>query len=317
MKKIHEKLKGYGCYEEIHVAISEVIHQSLIIKEFENNWTGFVNAYCLEDNKWLQGLWNDHRCRVPVYLKVDFWAGISSTQRSESIHFLFDKYLNSQTMLAKFVNHYNNAFMSRMEKEATKNFDSLNKVVPCCSNSEIEVQFQSEYTNDIFKNSKRIFRRHSIITSCYMVNHRQLHMKHYDHLQDHFSKVVEVVIHSEQCNDLLHNLLKEFHCRRVEIDANLRIRSPMKVNGRALPSKNRKISTFERESSKCKKRSLKTHVDSNFDNQGHNNHGRAQGEFDALYNNVVVESSMEVIANQADENITITVCYDTSISIIV
>ncbi|KAL4275744.1 hypothetical protein AHAS_Ahas20G0137800 [Arachis hypogaea] len=100
MKKIHEKLKGYGCYEEIHVTMSEVIHQSLTVKEFEDNWTGFVNSYCLGITNGCKGC----------------------------------------GMIAD----------ARVEKEATKNFDSLNKVMPCCSNSEIEVQFQSEYTNDIF-----------------------------------------------------------------------------------------------------------------------------------------------------------------------
>ncbi|KAL4344814.1 hypothetical protein AHAS_Ahas11G0216000 [Arachis hypogaea] len=79
MKKLRENLKGYGCYEEIQVTMSEVVYQSLTIEEFEDNWTDFVNAYCLEDNEWLQGMRNDRRCWISVYLKGDFWAGISST----------------------------------------------------------------------------------------------------------------------------------------------------------------------------------------------------------------------------------------------
>ncbi|KAL4288265.1 hypothetical protein AHAS_Ahas19G0268900 [Arachis hypogaea] len=62
IKKVHEKLKGYGCYEDIQVTLSEVVHQSLTIEEFEDNWTDFVNAYCLKDNKWLQRLLNDGIC---------------------------------------------------------------------------------------------------------------------------------------------------------------------------------------------------------------------------------------------------------------
>ncbi|XP_057734201.1 protein FAR1-RELATED SEQUENCE 5-like [Arachis stenosperma] len=134
MKKVREKFKGYGCYEHSQVTMGEVVHQCLTIENFEDNWNGFVNTYCLEDNEWLQGMWNNRRCWVPVYLKGDFGARISSTQRSESVHFLFDKYLNPQTTLG-----------------GRKNFDSMNKVVPCCSfNSETKVQFQFEYMNDIF-----------------------------------------------------------------------------------------------------------------------------------------------------------------------
>ncbi|RYQ92355.1 hypothetical protein Ahy_B09g098556 [Arachis hypogaea] len=91
-----------------------------------DNWTDFVNAYCLKDNKWLQRLLNDGI----FYLKGGFWVGISSmcTQRSES---------------------YNNALMSRVKKEVAKDFDSLKKVVPCCSNNEIKHEFR-EKMNCIF-----------------------------------------------------------------------------------------------------------------------------------------------------------------------
>ncbi|KAL4337282.1 hypothetical protein AHAS_Ahas12G0094600 [Arachis hypogaea] len=56
MKKVREKLKGYGCYKEIQVTMSKVVHRSLTIEEFKDKWIGFVNAYCLEDNNWFQGL---------------------------------------------------------------------------------------------------------------------------------------------------------------------------------------------------------------------------------------------------------------------
>ncbi|XP_016185529.1 protein FAR1-RELATED SEQUENCE 6-like [Arachis ipaensis] len=139
--------------------------------------------------------------------------------------------------------------------------------------------------------SKRIFRGHSTITSCYMVDHRLPYVKHYDRLRDHFSKVVKVVLHSEQYNDLLHNLLKEFcvglsqnilcsdcgasfncggkgvsECGRVETDANLIIHGPKRLKQKGRPSKARKILTFECEFEKCNKHSLKTHVESNSNN---------------------------------------------------
>ncbi|RYR37839.1 hypothetical protein Ahy_A09g042745 [Arachis hypogaea] len=220
------------------------------------------------------------RCWVLVYLKGGFWVGISSTctQRSESIHFLFGKYLNPQATLAEFITQYNNALMSRVKKKAAKDFESLNKVVLCCSNSEIKVQFQFKYTNDIFQKP---------------------HVKCYDCLRDHFSKVTKAVVHSEQYNDLLYNSLKEFcvglpqnisysdcgvsfnhgekgisECGRVETDANLSIRSPIRC-------------------------------------------GPNQGEFGAPCNNVVFESFVEVIADQEEGNIAVTVCFNASISLIV
>ncbi|RYR38972.1 hypothetical protein Ahy_A09g044332 [Arachis hypogaea] len=170
-------------------------------ENFENNWNGFVNTYCLEDNEWLQGMWNNCRYWVPVYLKGDFGARISSTQRSESVHFFFDKYLNPQTTLG-----------------GRKNFDSMNKVVPCCSfNSEIKERVSTILNWYLLPRwSKWIFKRHSTINNCYMVDHRLLHVKHYDRLQNYFIKVVEAVVCSKQYSNLLDNLLKEFHAWACE-----------------------------------------------------------------------------------------------------
>ncbi|RYR21017.1 hypothetical protein Ahy_B03g066260 [Arachis hypogaea] len=48
--------------------------------------------------------------------------------------------------------------LGRIPNQPAKDFDSLNKVVPCYSNNETEVQFQFEYTNDIFQKVYRDFR---------------------------------------------------------------------------------------------------------------------------------------------------------------
>ncbi|KAL4337838.1 hypothetical protein AHAS_Ahas12G0150200 [Arachis hypogaea] len=45
---------------------------------------------------------------VPVFFKDEFWAGMRSTQRSESMHSVFDKYLNSKSSLLQFVRQYQN-----------------------------------------------------------------------------------------------------------------------------------------------------------------------------------------------------------------
>ncbi|KAL4394934.1 hypothetical protein AHAS_Ahas02G0201600 [Arachis hypogaea] len=51
-------------------------------------------------------LWNedthmfaDQHMWMPVFFKDEFWAGMRSTQRSERMHSIFDKYLNSKSSL--------------------------------------------------------------------------------------------------------------------------------------------------------------------------------------------------------------------------
>ncbi|KAI5388572.1 hypothetical protein KIW84_074311 [Lathyrus oleraceus] len=114
MKKIPEKLSGYGEYKRI---------------------------------KW-----------APTLLRVYFWAGMSTTQRSESIHAFFDGYINSTTSLNQFVKQYDNALRSQAEKEFEADFNSTDTTIPCGSNSSIEKQFQSEFTNAKFKEIQVEFR---------------------------------------------------------------------------------------------------------------------------------------------------------------
>ncbi|PWA80627.1 hypothetical protein CTI12_AA195090 [Artemisia annua] len=107
--------------------------------------------YCREENEWLCSLFNDRKRWVPVYVKEIFWAGMSTTQRSESMNAFFDGYVNSKTSLRQFVEQYDNALKSKMEKENKADFDSLNSSYKLLTQFFIERQFHESYTNAIFK----------------------------------------------------------------------------------------------------------------------------------------------------------------------
>ncbi|XP_016191811.1 protein FAR1-RELATED SEQUENCE 2-like [Arachis ipaensis] len=77
----------------------------------------------------------DRHMWVPVFFKDEFWAGMRSTQRSESMHSVFDKYLNNK---------------EQKELECDDAAD-LKGIIPCVSSSLIEKQFQKEYTNSMFR----------------------------------------------------------------------------------------------------------------------------------------------------------------------
>ena len=85
-----------------------------------------IKDYCLEENEWLCSLFNDRKRWVPVYIKEIFWAGMSTTQRSESMNAFFDGCVNSKTSMRQFVEQYDNTLKSKMEKENKADFDSLN-----------------------------------------------------------------------------------------------------------------------------------------------------------------------------------------------
>ncbi|GFY95515.1 hypothetical protein Acr_10g0009000 [Actinidia rufa] len=113
MKKVPEKLSGYEAYQRIRYHFHQAVYDSLTMEEFEKVWDGFMKKYDLQSNTWLHGLYLEKERWVPAYVKDMFWAGMSSTQRSE-------------------------------------NMQSWYSFIPCITNDDLEKQFQNAYTNDKF-----------------------------------------------------------------------------------------------------------------------------------------------------------------------
>ncbi|XP_058203110.1 protein FAR-RED IMPAIRED RESPONSE 1-like [Rhododendron vialii] len=151
LNKILEKLKGYNEYEDISIHMLEVVYDSWTKEEFEENWGHFIEMYKLENNEWLLGLFDEREQWVPVFVNDIFWAGMSSTQRSEGMNSFFDSYINSKTTLQQFVEQYENALAKRVEKENEADSSSLNSYIPCFTQYELEEQFQRAYTLAKFK----------------------------------------------------------------------------------------------------------------------------------------------------------------------
>ena len=104
--------------------------------------------FALQENEWLSGLYAERHRWVPIFLKHHFWAGMSTTQHSESIHAFFDGYVHQSTTLEQFVNQYDNALRDRAEKEFQADFQSSNTTKSYNTKSPIERQFQAAYTHE-------------------------------------------------------------------------------------------------------------------------------------------------------------------------
>ncbi|XP_020258759.1 protein FAR1-RELATED SEQUENCE 5-like [Asparagus officinalis] len=103
-----------------------------------------------EGEGWLQTI---YKCRdhwVPCYLKDTFFAGMRSSQRSESINAFFDGYVNSQTQLHDFVTQYEKAVTHRRLSEAHEDFKSLNTKPVMLLGHPIEIQAGEMYTRNMF-----------------------------------------------------------------------------------------------------------------------------------------------------------------------
>lgn len=117
MKKIPEKLCGYLKYEYISSTMSNVVYDSLSKDDFDKDWMKMINDFSLHDNDWLAEIYENRHLWVLAYMRNTFWAGMSSTQRCESVNAFFDGYVNPRTTLKQFVEQYDNALRDKIEKK--------------------------------------------------------------------------------------------------------------------------------------------------------------------------------------------------------
>ncbi|KAG2708236.1 hypothetical protein I3760_05G182800 [Carya illinoinensis] len=144
MRKLLEKLGSHAAFNAgLKTTIQSAIYDSQTCAEFEMKWGQFIQKYDLSDNAWLTGLYNERSFCVPAYLKGVFWAGMSTTQRSESMNAFFDGFVHSGTTLKEFVDQFDNALLKEVEVETTADFNSANQTIPCSSAFRIEKQFSS------------------------------------------------------------------------------------------------------------------------------------------------------------------------------
>ncbi|XP_042942707.1 protein FAR1-RELATED SEQUENCE 5-like [Carya illinoinensis] len=96
------------------------IHETITISEFEEEWASILMKYDLGENNWLQNLYIRREKWVLAYLRTTFCAGMSTTQRSESMNKFFKDYVRSSTMVSDFVHQYKAAIDARCFKEKKK-----------------------------------------------------------------------------------------------------------------------------------------------------------------------------------------------------
>ncbi|XP_022871549.1 uncharacterized protein LOC111390703 [Olea europaea var. sylvestris] len=121
------------------IPLHKSFNSAVVEADFEEGWRVMIDTYDLHENTWLLGLY-ENRCRwVPCFFKTSFWASMSTTQRSESMNAFFDGYVHSKTSLKQFINQYERALRSKVEKEIQADFRSFSQMVPCATRHMIAV----------------------------------------------------------------------------------------------------------------------------------------------------------------------------------
>ncbi|XP_061344636.1 protein FAR1-RELATED SEQUENCE 5-like [Gastrolobium bilobum] len=130
--------------------LKRCIRESSSIKDFEDDWQRIMVEYSLLENEWLQRLFDIRESWTPVHNRSTFFAGMNTTQRSESINSFLDSFVNSTTTLRDFVVKFEKAINNRYEAEIKENFESRHKSRTLTIGSKIEEHAASIYTRNVF-----------------------------------------------------------------------------------------------------------------------------------------------------------------------
>ncbi|WCJ28091.1 FRS (FAR1 Related Sequences) transcription factor family [Euphorbia peplus] len=130
---------------------NKCVFKSWTDEEFDMRWWTMVTQFELQDDEWVQSLYDDRKKWVPTYLGDSFLAGISAIQRSESINSFFDKYIHRKMSVKEFMKQYGTILQNRYEEESIADFDTSHKQAAIKSPSPWEKQMSMIYTHTIFK----------------------------------------------------------------------------------------------------------------------------------------------------------------------
>ncbi|XP_023739809.1 protein FAR1-RELATED SEQUENCE 7-like [Lactuca sativa] len=125
------------------------------IEEFEIKWEGIRDKYNLENKSWLTEMYYQRKHWAKAFLKDVFFAGMTTSERSESIQSFFDGFVNSKTMLNEFVVQYDKAVHSRRAAEEDEDFKTMNSKPVLFSVHPIEAKAGECYTRKMFEAFKK------------------------------------------------------------------------------------------------------------------------------------------------------------------
>jgi hypothetical protein len=107
--------------------VQSVVYGSITTQEFEGRWKKLMADLGYQNNPWFNELFEIRGKWVPVFRNSRFWAGMTTTQRAESMNAFLHKYLSNKATLAKFVVQFDAALMTLWENEHDADHDSKYK----------------------------------------------------------------------------------------------------------------------------------------------------------------------------------------------
>ncbi|CAE6149739.1 unnamed protein product [Arabidopsis arenosa] len=118
--------------------------------EFEASWDSIVRRYYLEDNDWLQSIYNARQQWVRVFIRDTFYGELSTNEGSSFLNSFFQGFVDASTTMQMLIKQYEEAIDSWREKELKADYEATNSTPIMKTPSPMEKQAASLYTRVAF-----------------------------------------------------------------------------------------------------------------------------------------------------------------------
>jgi hypothetical protein len=129
--------------------VKDIMYNSRTVVEFER-WHNLMDELRYRENSWFRSIYNMRERWVPTYMNGRFWAGMTTTQRVESLNNFLKKYLRQKVTLGEFVIRFEKSLKRIWEREHEAEHNCKYRIPRLHSALNIERQFWDVYTNNIF-----------------------------------------------------------------------------------------------------------------------------------------------------------------------
>ncbi|GAB2286404.1 hypothetical protein Dimus_039763 [Dionaea muscipula] len=147
--KFSEKISALS-YKEYYEEFRHWIWNSETSEEFEWGWPQLVERANLSGNEWLKNLFKIRERWVPAYMKHIFSAHMTSSQRAESFHAFFKKYVSPNNSLLDFVTRFEREISCIRHNELDIDHKDVNESPHLKTMYPMEKAMSELYTHEIF-----------------------------------------------------------------------------------------------------------------------------------------------------------------------
>lgn len=148
LKSLSEVFKGQ---ETFAADFDSCIYEGEYEEEFLNAWKIMLDKYSLQDNEWLQDLFEAREKWAMVYGRKTFSGGKRSMQLNKSFNSRLRNYLKPDLDLVKFLNHFQRTIDDLRYNEVRANYDMSQKIPILKVNIPLLRHAREVYTEAIFE----------------------------------------------------------------------------------------------------------------------------------------------------------------------